>query len=73
MQDGTKREAVSWKLSAAFFWGFLVILNVSVCYMLIKNACKKHQTYVRKTDENGPQTLAKSTLEGLWRPLGSNS
>ena len=30
MQDGTKSEAVSWKLSVAFFWCFLVMLHVFV-------------------------------------------
>ena len=43
MQDCTKREAVSWKLSAVFFWWFLVILNVFVCNMLLQNACKNHR------------------------------
>ena len=76
MQDGTKREAVSWQLSAACFWWFLVVLNVFVCNMLLQNACKKHQTHVRKTDENcrkmGPKTSPKSILEGLWRLLGNH-
>ena len=42
MQDGKKRETVSWKISAAFFWCFLVIVNVFVCNMLLQNACKNH-------------------------------
>ena len=75
MQDGTKREVVSWKLSAAFFWWFLVILNVFVCNMLLQNACKNHQTYVGKTDEMVPkwsQNLSKidpgGALEATWEP-----
>ena len=70
MQDGTKREAVSWKLSAAFFWWFLVILNVFVCNILLKNACKKHETYVRKTDENDPKMVPKPFQNRSWRGSG---
>ena len=70
MQDGTKRETVSWKLSAAFFWCFLVILNVFVCNMLLKNACKNHHTYVRKTNENGPKMIPKPLQNRSWRGSG---
>ena len=73
MQDGTKREAVSWKLSAAFFWWFLVILNVFVCNMLLQNACKNHQTYyIRKTDENGPKMVPKPFRNRSWRGSGGH-
>ena len=72
MQDCTKREAVSLKLSAAFFWWFLVILNVFVCNMLLQNACKNHQNYVRKTDEHGPKMVPKPLQNRAWRPLGSH-
>ena len=69
MQDGTKREVVSWKLSAAFFWWFLVILNVFVCNMLLQNACKNHQKYLRKTDENDPKWVPKPLQNRSWRGL----
>ena len=72
MQGGTKREAVSWKLSAALFWRFLVILNVCVCNMLLKNACKKHQQYVRTTDENGPKMVPKPLQNRSWRGSGGH-
>ena len=70
MQDSTRREAVSWKLSAAFFWWVLVILNVFVCNMLLQNACKHHQNYVRKTDENGPKMVPKPLQNWSWRSSG---
>ena len=75
MQDCTKREAASWKLSAAFFWWFLVILNVFVCNMLLQNACKNHQKYVRQLTTMVPkwsQNLSKidpgGALEATWEP-----
>ena len=70
MQDGKKRETVSWKISAAFFWCFLVILNVFVCNMLLKNACKKHQKHVRKTDEHGPKMVPQPLQNRSWRGSG---
>jgi len=47
--------------------------------MLVQNACKNHQTYVRKTDENGPKMVPKlsqnlskidpgGALEASWEP-----
>ena len=60
MQDGAKREAASWKLSAASFWWLLVILNVFVCNMLLKNACANHRTYNRKQNsQKWSQNLSK--------------
>ena len=70
MQDGTKREAASWKLSAAFFWWFLVILNVFVCNMLLQNACNNQPKHVRKTDENGPKMVPKPLQNRSWRGPG---
>ena len=70
MQDGMKREAVSWKLSAALFWCFLVILNVIVCNKLLKNACQHHQNYVRKTNEHGPKMVPKPLQNRPWRGSG---
>ena len=70
MQDGTKREAVSWKLAAAFFRWFLVILNVFVCNRLLKNACQNHQNYVRQTNENGPKMVPKPLQNRSWRGSG---
>ena len=72
MQDGTKREAVSWKLSAAFFWCFLVILNVFVCNMLLQNACTNEQKHVRETDENGPKMVPKPLQNRSWRGSGGH-
>ena len=75
MQDGTNREAVSWKLSAAFSWWLLVILNVFVFNILLKNACKNHQTHIKNSriwSQHGPKTSPKLILERLWRPLGSH-
>ena len=69
MQDGTKREVVSWKLSAAFFWCFLNF-SVFVCNMLLQNACKHHQTYVRKSDEHGPKMVPKPLQNRSWRGSG---
>ena len=66
MQGGTKRGAVSWKLSAVFFWWVLVMLNVFVSNMLLQNACKNHQKYVRKTDENDPKVVPKGVPK--WSP-----
>ena len=70
MQEGTKREAVSWKLSAAFFWCFLVLLNVFVCNMLLQNACKRHQKYIRNMAENGPKMVPKPLQNRSWRGSG---
>ena len=67
MQDGTKREVVSWKLSAAFVWWFLLILSVCVCNMLLQNTYKNHETYVRKTDEHGPKMVPKPLQNRSWR------
>ena len=75
MQDGTKGEVVSWKLSAAFFWRFLVILNVFVCNMLLKNACKHTTTMSQQLTDMVPkwsQNLSKidlgGALEVTWEP-----
>ena len=70
MQDGTKREAVSWKLSAVFFWCFLVLLKVFVCNMLVKNACKYQSKHIRKTDEHGPEMVPKPLQNRSWRGSG---
>ena len=70
MQDGTKREIDSWKLSAAFFWCFLVILNVFICNRLLKNACQNHQIFVGNTDENGPKMVPKPFQNRSWRGSG---
>ena len=70
MQSGAKREAVSWKLSAAFFWWVLVILSVFVSNMLLQHACKHHQKYVRKTPENGPKMVPKPLQNRSWRGSG---
>ena len=72
MQGGTKREVVSWKLSAALFWWFLVILNVFACNMLLQNACKHHQKDVRKTDEHGPKMVPKPLQNRSWRGSGGH-
>ena len=75
MQDGTKREVISWKLSAAFFWCFLMLLNVFVCNVLLQNACKTHKKYVRTIDENGPKMIPKPfqnrARKGSGRHLGA--
>ena len=75
MQDGTKREAASWKLSAAFCWWLLVILNVFVCNMLLQNACKitKHMSEkLTKLVQQLFQNLSKidpgGCLEATWEP-----
>ena len=70
MQDGTKREAVSWKLSDVLFWCCLVLWNIFVCNMLLKNACTNHQTYDRKTDEHGPNMGPKPLQNRSWRGSG---
>ena len=71
-QDGTKREAVSWKLFAAFFGRFLVILNVFVCNMLLQNAWKNHQTYVRKAHKHCPKIVPKPLQNRSWRGSGGH-
>ena len=65
MQDGTKREAVSWKLSAAFFHWVLVILNVFLCNMLLKNACKILKIYDFQLLVLTPSCVS------FWRCFGS--
>ena len=72
MQGGTKREVISWKLSAAFVWCFLMLLNVFVCNVLLQNAYKNHQKYVRKTDENGPKMVPKPLQNRSWRGSGGH-
>ena len=72
MQDGTKREVVSWKLSAVIFWRFPVLFNVCACNMLLQNACKNHQKYVRKTDENCPKIVPKPLQNQSWRGSGGH-
>ena len=48
-----------------------MILNVSVCNILLKNACKNHQTYVRKNGDIS-KNLSKIDpgrgLEATWEP-----
>ena len=71
MQDGTKREVVSWKLSAAFFWWFLLMLNPYVSYMLLwmhgywmkhmLENCRKWFQNLSKIDPGG-------ALEASWEP-----
>ena len=39
--------------------------------MLLKNACKNHQTYVRKTDDNCPKMVPKPLQNRSWRGSGS--
>ena len=70
MQGGTKREALSWKLCAALFCWVLAILNVFVCNVLLQNAYKDHQTYVRQTEENGPKMVPKPLQNRSWRGSG---
>ena len=52
-----------------------MLLNVFVCNVLLQNAYKNHQTYVRKTDENGPKMVPNLSkvdpgggLEASWEP-----
>ena len=47
-----------------------MILNVFVCNILLKNACKNHQTFVRKTDEHGPKMVPKPLQNRAWRGSG---
>ena len=47
-----------------------MILNVFVCNVLLQNACKNHQKYVRKTDENGPKMIPKPLQNRSWRGSG---
>ena len=47
-----------------------MILNVFVCNMLLQNACKNHQTYVRKPDEHGPKIVPKPLQNRSWRGSG---
>ena len=72
MQDGTKREVVSWKLSATFSWWLLVILNVFVCNILLHNRCKNRQKYVGQTDEHGPKMVPKPPQNRSWRGSGGH-
>ena len=46
-----------------------VTSNVSFCNMLLKNACKKHHTLARKTNENGPKIVPKPLQNRAWRGL----
>ena len=46
-----------------------MILNVCVCNILLQNACKHHQTYVRTTDEHGPKMVPKPLQNRSWRGL----
>ena len=59
-----------WKLPAAFFWRFLVILNVFVCDMLLKNTCKNQHKYGRKISENGPKMVPKPLQNRSQRGSG---
>ena len=38
--------------------------------MLLQNACKNHQNYLRKTDENGPNMVPKPLQNRSWRGSG---
>ena len=40
--------------------------------MLLQNACKHHQKYVRKTDENGPKMVPKPLQNRSWRGSGGH-
>ena len=48
------------------------MLNVFVCNMLLHNACKKHQKYVRQIDENGPKMVPKPFQNRSWRGSGGH-
>ena len=74
MQDGRKREVVSWKLSAAFFLmtpcGF-----ERFCLQHAATECMQKSQYVRKTNEHGPKMVPKpfqidpgGALEATWEP-----
>ena len=54
------------------FWWLPVILNVFVCNMLLQNACKNHQTYVRKSDEHVAKMVPKPLQNRSWRGSGSH-
>ena len=50
-------------------------MNVFVCNVLLQNAYKNHQNYIRKTNENGPKMVPKPSkiepgggLEATWEP-----
>ena len=47
-----------------------MILIVFVCNMLLKNACKNNQNYVRKIDEHGPKMVPKPLQNRSWRGSG---
>ena len=47
-----------------------MLLNVFVCNVLLQNAYKNHQNYVRKTDENGPKMVPKPLQNRSWRRSG---
>ena len=47
-----------------------MLLNVFVCNVLLQNAYKNHQKYVRKTDENGPKMVPKPLQNRSWRGSG---
>ena len=49
-----------------------MILNAFVCNMLLQNACKNHQHYVRKTDENGFKNGLKPLQNRSWRGSGGH-
>ena len=74
MQDGMKREVVSWKLSAAFFWWFLVMLNVfaTCCYRMHANIIKHMLEKLTKMVPKWSQNLSKidpgGSLEATWEP-----
>ena len=49
-----------------------MILNVFVCNALLQNAHTNHQTYDRKTDENGPKIVPKPLQNRSWRGSGGH-
>ena len=49
-----------------------MLLNVFVCNVLLQNAYKNQQTYVRKTYEHGPKMLPKPLQNRSWRGSGGH-
>ena len=49
-----------------------MLLDVFVCNVLLQNAYKNHQKYVRTTDDNGPKMVPKSLQNRPWRGSGGH-
>ena len=65
-----RREKLFLEAPCCILLAFPSDLNVLVCNMLLKNACKNQPKYGTKINENGPKMVPKPLQNRSWRGSG---